>query len=63
VALIPLHSNQHAYWAEKSMETAHLLMVCVEKVLDKQETTLHVFLDIEGACNYTSFDTIYAVPV
>jgi hypothetical protein len=45
------------------METAHLLMVWVEKVLDQQETFLGIYLDIEGAFNYTSFDTIYAASV
>ena len=40
------------------MEMAlHQLMVRVEKVLDQQETTLGVFLDIEGAFNNTSYDS------
>jgi len=36
LALMPLHSNQHAYQAGKSVETAlHQLVVRVEKVLDQ----------------------------
>jgi hypothetical protein len=46
------------------METAlHQFGVWVEKALDQQETALGVFVDIEGAFNYTSFDTIYAALV
>lgn len=48
----------------KIMETAlHELVVWGEKALGQQETALDVFLDIEGAFNYTSFDTIYAALV
>jgi hypothetical protein len=55
----PLHPNQHAYQAGKSVETAlHQLIVRVEKVLDQRELALGVFLDIEGAYNYTSFDSM-----
>jgi hypothetical protein len=50
LALKPLHPNQHAYWAGKSVETAlHQLVVQVEKALDQQEIALGVFLDIKGA--------------
>ena len=51
LALVPLHSNQHAYQAGKSVETAHQLFAWVEKAPDQQETALGVFLDIEGAFN------------
>jgi hypothetical protein len=55
LALKPLHPNQHAYQAGKSVETALLpLVVRVEKVLDQQETSLGVFLDTEGTFNSTS---------
>ena len=55
LAVIPLHPNQHAWQAGKSMTTAILhLMVQVVKALNQQD----VFLDIEGAFNYTSFDSI-----
>jgi hypothetical protein len=55
----PLHPNQHAYQAGKSVETAlHQLMVWVEKALDQQEVSLGVFLDIEGAFNNTSYDNM-----
>jgi hypothetical protein len=55
----PLHPNQHAYQAGKSVETAlHQLMVRAEKALDQQEVALGVFLDTEGAFNNTSYDTM-----
>jgi hypothetical protein len=54
LALVALHSNQHAYQAGKSVETAlHQLVVRVKKLLDQQETALKVFLDIEGTFNNT----------
>ena len=57
LALMPLHPNQHAYQAGKSVETAlHPLVVRIE-VLDQQETVLGVFLDTEGAFNNTCYDT------
>jgi len=56
---MPLHPNQHAYQAGKSVETAlHQLVVWVEKAHDQQETALGVFLDIEGAFNNTSYDSM-----
>ena len=59
LAFTPLHSNQHAYQAGKSVETAlHQLFVRVEKVLDEQEIALGAFLDIEGAFNSTGYDTM-----
>ena len=61
LALQPLHPNQHAYQAGKSVETAlHQLMVWLEKVLGQQEIALGVFLDIEGVFNNTSYDSMYA---
>ena len=49
LALQPLHPNQHAYQAGKSVETAlHQLVVRVEKALDEQEIALGVFRDIVG---------------
>ena len=55
----PLHPNQRAYQAGKSVEPAlHQLLVRVEKALDQQEVVLGVFLDIEGAFNYTSYDSM-----
>ena len=51
---MPLQPNQRTYQTGKSVETAlHQLVVWGEKVLDQQETALGVFLDIEGAFNYT----------
>ena len=62
LAFMPLHPNQHAYQAGKSVETAlHQLFVQVGKVLDQQETALGVFLDIDGPFNSTSYDTMCAV--
>jgi hypothetical protein len=59
LALRPLDPNQHAYQAGKSVETAlHQLVVRVEKDLDQQEIALGVFLDIEGAFNNTSNDSM-----
>jgi hypothetical protein len=61
VGFSPLHPNQHAYQAGKSTETAlHQLAVRVEMALDQKETALGVFLDIEGAFNNTSYDSISA---
>jgi hypothetical protein len=61
LAFMPLHPNQHAYQAGKSVQTAlHQLVVQTEKVLDRQETALGVFLEIEGAFNNTSYDSICA---
>jgi predicted ABC-type ATPase len=49
LALWPLHPNQHAYQAGKSVETAlHQLVIRVEKALDQQEIALGVFLDIDS---------------
>jgi len=59
LAIVPMHPNQHAYQAGKSVETAlHQLVVWAEKVLDQQEIALGAFLDIEGAFNYTCYDTM-----
>ena len=58
---MPLHPNENAYQAGKSVEKAlHQLMVHVEMVLDLQETALYVLLDIEGAFNNTSYDSMCA---
>jgi hypothetical protein len=55
----PLYPTQHAYQAGRSVEMAlHQVIVRVEKVLDQRELALGVFLDIEGAYNYTSFDSV-----
>ena len=41
------------------METAfHQLVVWVEKALDQQEVALGIFLDIEGAFNNTTYDSM-----
>jgi hypothetical protein len=53
LAIVPLHSNQHAYQAGKSETALHRLVVRVEKALDQQEIALGAFLDIEGGCNNT----------
>jgi hypothetical protein len=56
----PLHPYYHAYQAGKSTETALHQLVRVEKVLDQKEAALGVSLDIEGAFNNTSYDSISA---
>jgi hypothetical protein len=59
LALVPLHSNQHAYQAGKSVEMAlHHLTVQVEKALNQQQSALGVFLDTEGAFNNICYDTM-----
>jgi hypothetical protein len=59
LAIVPLHTNEHAYQAGKSVETAlHQLVVRVEKALDQQEIALGAFLNIEGAFNYTCYGTM-----
>jgi len=61
LVLRPLHPNQHAYNARKSVEMAlHQLVVCAEKALDQHEFALSVFLDIEGAFDNTSYDSMYS---
>jgi len=46
------------------VETAlHQLVVQVEKALDQQEIALGIFLDIEGAFNNTSYDSMCAALV
>ena len=55
----PLHPNQNAYQAGKSVETAlHQLVVRVKKALDQQVIALGVFLDTEGAFDNTSYDSM-----
>jgi len=59
LALVPLHQNQHAYQAGKSVEMALLqLVVWVEKALDQHETALGVLLDTEWAFNSTCYDAM-----
>ena len=59
LVLKPLHPNQHAYQARKSVEMAlHQLVVRAEKALDQQEIALGIFLDIEGMFNNTSYDSM-----
>jgi hypothetical protein len=61
---MPLHPNEHACQAEKTVETTlHQLVVRMEKALDQQETTLCVFLDKEGAFNNTSYDSMWAAVI
>jgi len=51
----PLHSNQHAYQASKSTDSAlHILVGRIEKALNNKGYALEVFLDIEGAFNNAS---------
>ena len=58
LTLLPLHPNQHAYQVGKSVETALHQLVRVDKSLDQQEIALGVFLDIEGACDKTYYDSM-----
>lgn len=55
----PLHRNQHAYQAGKSCETAlHHLVTKIEATLLHKETAIGAFLDIEGAFDNTTFETM-----
>jgi hypothetical protein len=55
----PLHQNQIAYRAGMSTERALFRVVHrLEKCLEHREIALGVFLDIEGAFDKTSFNTI-----
>jgi hypothetical protein len=38
----------------------HQLMAWIEKAIDQQEIALGVFLDIEGAFNNISYNSMYA---
>ena len=59
LARIPMHPNQHAYRTARSTETAlHNLVSRLERGVYSKEVALGVFLDIEGAFNNTSFDSI-----
>jgi hypothetical protein len=54
-----LHRNQHVYQVGKSTETAlHNVVTLIEISTQCKVNTLGAFLDIEGAFERTSFDTI-----
>ena len=58
----PLNENQHAYMAGKSTDTAlHVLVGKIEKALYNKEYALSVFLDIQGAFNNASTDSLLNV--
>jgi hypothetical protein len=55
----PLHLNQHAYQSGRSCETVlHQLVSRIEKSLNNQEIALGAFLDIEGASDNASFESM-----
>src|SRR3978361_1748000 len=55
----PLHQDQYAYRPGMSTETAlHKLTKRLEKTLDCGEVALGAFLDIEGAFDNTTFQSI-----
>jgi hypothetical protein len=55
----PLHQNQHAYHTGKSTETAmHNVVTHIENAIEHKDLALGAFLDIEGAFDRTSYDTI-----
>jgi hypothetical protein len=55
----PLHRNQHAYQVGKSTETAlHNVVTLIENAIQYKDFVLGGFLDIEGAFDRTSFETI-----
>lgn len=60
--LKPLHKNQHAYQAGKSVDSAlHQVVFNVEKSMESGGKTLATFLDLEGAFNKVTFRAINAV--
>jgi len=62
LALLPHHPNQHAYQAGKSVETDfHQPVVRVEKALDQYEFALDIFLDIQGAFENTSYESVLSI--
>jgi hypothetical protein len=59
LVLRPLHRYQFACQPGKSTETAlHHVITHIEEAVENSEVTLGAFLDIEGAFDSTSFDTI-----
>jgi hypothetical protein len=58
----PLHRNQHAYQKDKSTETALHNVVTRIEYIEHNDIALGAFLDIEGAFDRTSFDTIKQTP-
>ena len=55
----PLSNMQHAYRVGKSCETAlHELVVRIERSLNCKECLIGTFMDIAGAFDSTSFDSI-----
>lgn len=55
----PLHKNQYAYQSGKSTETAlHNLVTKIEKALNEKEVALCAFIDIEGAFDNTTYESI-----
>lgn len=55
----PLHPHQYAYRAGRSVETAlHHLVNRIDGVLERRQSALGVFIDIEGAFDNTSFNSM-----
>jgi hypothetical protein len=54
-----LHRNQHSYQKGKSTETAlHYVVTRIEYIIEHKDIALGALLDIGGAFDRTSFDTI-----
>ena len=54
-----LHPNQHAYIQGRSTETAlHAVVSKIDKSLEYRNSTLGIFIDIEGAFDKATFDSI-----
>jgi hypothetical protein len=55
----PLHRNQHAFQIGKSIDTAlHNVVTRIENAIEHKDIALGAFLDMEGAFDRTSTDTI-----
>src|ERR1700712_4390514 len=57
----PLHPNQHGYISGRSTESAlHNVVGRIERSLDNEMSTLGVFIDIEGAFDKTTLNSIHS---
>lgn len=56
----PLQTNQHAYQAGKSVETAlHDLVYKIEGTLEHKQLAQGIFIDIEGAFDNATYESMY----
>ena len=59
LTISPLHARQHSYQKGKSTETAlHEVVGRIEKAMSTNEVCLAAFLDVQGAFDNTTYETI-----